>query len=108
MSEKFANKICGMALERRMYRPYKVESKKFGMWLFILSDALTFSAVIMAYAYIRVSTPEWPQPFNADSVVTASIMTFLLLSSSITMVMAVNAAQRGLRTRAALWIVAQR
>jgi len=84
--------------------PYKVGSKKFGMWLFILSDALTFSAVIMAYAYIRLSTPEWPQPFNADSILTASIMTFLLLSSSITMVMAVNAAQRGLRTRAALWI----
>src|SRR5258707_12643135 len=84
--------------------PYKVGDKKLGMWLFILSDALTFSAVIMAYAYVRVSTPNWPQPFGASSVVTATIMTFLLLSSSITMVMAVDAAQKGLRTRSALWI----
>jgi cytochrome c oxidase subunit 3 len=84
--------------------PFAVGSKKLGMWLFILSDALTFSAVISAYSYIRVSTPNWPTPFTWSSVITASIMTFLLLSSSITMVMAVDSAQKGLRGRAALWI----
>src|ERR1035438_6109804 len=84
--------------------PFKVGSKKLGMWLFILSDALTFSAVIIAYSYVRVATPNWPTPFTWSSVITATIMTFLLLSSSITMVMAVNAAQKGLRGQAALWI----
>jgi heme/copper-type cytochrome/quinol oxidase subunit 3 len=84
--------------------PFTVGSKKLGMWLFILSDALTFSAVIMAYSYIRVSTPNWPTPFTWSSVITATVMTFLLLSSSITMVMAVDSAQKGLRGRAALWI----
>src|SRR5580693_9073471 len=84
--------------------PFKVGSKKLGMWLFILSDALTFSAVIIAYSYMRVSTPNWPTPFTWSSVITATIMTFLLLSSSITMVMAVDSAQKGLRGRSALWI----
>ena len=30
--------------------PYAIGSKKFGMWLFILSDAITFSAMLIAYA----------------------------------------------------------
>src|SRR5438309_818845 len=85
--------------------PYKVGSKKLGMWLFILSDALTFSALIISYSYIRVSTPNWPQPFHLwPSVTVASIMTFFLLSSSITMVLAVHAAQHGQRAKAARWI----
>ena len=84
--------------------PFKVGSKKLGMWFFILSDALTFSAIIIAYSYIRVSTPNWPTPFTWSSVITASIMTFLLLSSSITMVMAVDAAQKGLRGRFGMYV----
>ena len=31
--------------------PYAINSKKFGMWLFIISDALTFSALLIAYTY---------------------------------------------------------
>jgi cytochrome c oxidase subunit 3 len=85
--------------------PYQVGSKKLGMWLFILSDALTFSALIIAYSYIRVSTPNWPQPFHLwPSVVVSSAMTFILLSSSITMVLAVDAAKKGLLARCAWWI----
>ena len=37
--------------------PYLTNSKKFGMWLFIISDALTFSALLFAYTYSRVSNP---------------------------------------------------
>ena len=36
--------------------PYAIGSKKFGMWLFIISDALTFSAMLVAYTYVRIST----------------------------------------------------
>ena len=35
--------------------PYATNSKKFGMWLFIISDSLTFSALLFAYTYSRVS-----------------------------------------------------
>jgi cytochrome c oxidase subunit 3 len=83
--------------------PYAVGHKKLGMWLFILSDSLTFSALLMAYSYVRVATREWPQPFHFwPSVVTATVMTLVLLSSSLTMVFAVAAAKRGNRRGAVL------
>ena len=31
--------------------PYRVGHRKLGMWLFIISDSLTFSALLMGYAY---------------------------------------------------------
>jgi cytochrome c oxidase subunit III len=85
--------------------PYAIGSKKFGMWLFIISDALTFSALLVAYTYVRLATPEWPKPFHfAPSIVFSSVMTFCLLSSSLTMVMAVHAMNQGNRKGAVKWI----
>src|SRR5690348_10842123 len=87
--------------------PYATNSKKFGMWLFIISDSLTFSALLFAYTYSRVANPNWPQPFHfSPSIVFSSIMTFCLLSSSLTMVMAVHAMNHGNRKAAGGWILA--
>ena len=87
--------------------PYAVNSKKFGMWLFIISDALTFSALLMAYTYLRLATPEWPKPFHfSPSIIFSSIMTFCLLSSSLTMVMAVHAMHHGNRKSTVRWVLA--
>src|SRR5882724_2684602 len=86
--------------------PYAVNSKKFGMWLFIISDALTFSALLMAYTYLRLSTTEWPKPFHfSPSIIFSSVMTFCLLSSSLTMVMAVHSMHRGNRKATVGWIL---
>jgi heme/copper-type cytochrome/quinol oxidase subunit 3 len=86
--------------------PYAVNSKKFGMWLFIISDALTFSALLMAYTYLRVATPNWPTPFHfSPSIIFSSVMTFCLLSSSLTMVMAVQAMNRGNRRSTVGWLL---
>ena len=66
------------------------------MWLFIVSDAITFSAMLVAYSYVRVASPDWPTPFPFyPSIVKATVMTFCLLSSSVTMVMAVRAMKLG-------------
>ena len=43
--------------------PFATGSKKLGMWLFIISDAITFSALIMAYSYVRVA----PTPDNVTN-----------------------------------------
>jgi cytochrome c oxidase subunit 3 len=87
--------------------PYAIGSKKFGMWLFIISDALTFSALLVAYTYVRLATPEWPKPFHfAPSIVFSSVMTFCLLSSSLTMVMAVHSMNHGNRKATVAWILA--
>lgn len=76
--------------------PYSISSKKLGMWLFIVSDSLTFGALLAAYAYARVSSENWPTPFPIyPSIIVATVMTFCLLTSSITMVMAVLNAHKG-------------
>jgi cytochrome c oxidase subunit III len=70
--------------------PFAMNSKKLGMWLFIISDSLTFSALLIAYAYVRLSNADWPRPFEIyPAIAKSSLMTFFLLSSSLTMVMAV-------------------
>ena len=76
--------------------PFAISSKKLGMWLFIVSDSLTFGALLAAYAYARISNVQWPTPFHMwPSIAVGTIMTFCLLTSSITMVMAVLNAKKG-------------
>jgi len=75
--------------------PFGINSKKLGMWLFIVSDTLTFSALLVSYAYVRLATPDWPRPFEIwPAIAKSSFITFVLLSSSLTMVLAVAAAHR--------------
>lgn len=80
-----------------IYEPslFGTYSKKIGMWLFLLSDSLTFGALLYAYSYGRISTPDWPTPFHSESIVNATIMTAFLLTSSLTMVLAVRASVDG-------------
>ena len=80
-------------------------SKKIGMWLFLLSDTLTFGALLFAYSYGRISNPDWPTPFHKESITNATIMTACLLSSSLTMVLAVLAARRGDKSWTRNWIL---
>lgn len=86
--------------------PYAISSNKLGMWLFLVSDSLTFSAMLMAYSYVRVATENWPRPFEGPTIFMASVMTFCLLSSSLTMVMAVAAAKQKERRRTMGWLLA--
>lgn len=81
-------------------------SKKIGMWLFLLSDSLTFGALLYAYSYGRISTPNWPTPFHSQSIVNATVMTAFLLTSSLTMVLAVRAAVQGDGKARRLWLLA--
>jgi cytochrome c oxidase subunit III len=81
-------------------------SKKVGMWLFLASDSLTFGALLFAFSYNRISNPAWPTPFGVESITNASIMTACLLSSSLTMVLAVFAAQRHDRMWTRNWLLA--
>jgi cytochrome c oxidase subunit 3 len=86
--------------------PYGVSHKKLGMWLFIASDSLTFSALLVAYSYVRAASGTWPVPFHFwPSIVMASVMTLFLLSSSLTMVFGVEAAKKGDTSRAVRFIV---
>jgi len=87
--------------------PYRVGHRKLGMWLFIMSDTLTFGALLVAYSYARAASIAWPTPFPFQpSIIFSTTMTLVLLSSSLTMVFGVAAAKRGKRGTARKWIIA--
>ncbi len=76
------------------------------MCLLLLSDSLTFSALLIAYSYVRIASDQWPLPFHLwPSIAMATVMTFLLLSSSLTMAFGVAAAKRGDTRSAVRFIV---
>jgi cytochrome c oxidase subunit 3 len=91
-----------------VYEPslFGTYSKKIGMWLFLLSDSLTFGALLFAYTYGRISIPNWPTPFHSQSIMNATLMTAFLLTSSLTMVLAVRAAVDGKAKARRLFLLA--
>src|SRR5271168_253897 len=84
-------------------RPFSIPSKKLVMWLFIISDACTFGAMLFAYGYIRNSAADWPLVFESSSIWNALLMTFILVTSSLTVLFAVNAARSDDRPRTFRW-----
>jgi cytochrome c oxidase subunit 3 len=87
--------------------PYAIGSKKLGMWLFIISDTLTFAALLLTYSYCRLTNPNWPKPFPIfNAIVFSTVMTLVLLGSSLTMVMGVAAAHRNDRAATVKWMLA--
>jgi cytochrome c oxidase subunit 3 len=86
--------------------PYRIGHRKLGMWLFIVSDSLTFSALLIGYSYVRYSSDQWPTPFPfSPSIIFSTIMTLCLLSSSLTMVMGVSASARGDKKAVRKWLL---
>ena len=81
--------------------PFAMPSKKMAMWLFIISDTMTFAACLLAYGFLRNATPNWPTPFKfSPTVLNAMLMTFILVTSSLTMLLGVRAARQGDRAGA--------
>src|SRR3981189_1354642 len=82
------------------------------MWIFLLSDTFIFSCFLLSYMTARMSTTvPWPNPSKVFALETAghhipliliAIMTFILISSSGTMAMAVNFGYRRDRVRTAI------
>ena len=85
------------------------------MWIFLLSDTFIFSCFLLSYMTARMSTTvPWPNPSEVFALEIAghhipliliAIMTFVLISSSGTMAMAVNFGYRRDRVRCAIFIV---
>jgi cytochrome c oxidase subunit 3 len=80
---------------------FSVPAKKMAMWLFIIADSATFAGCLVAYGFIRNATPDWPRPFH--SITNVALMTFILLSSSLTMLIGVQSAQKGDKAGAFRW-----
>jgi len=108
--------------------PLKASYGKLMMWFFLLSDAFTFSALLITYGLIRFAHPVWPagaetfsqtywpipeKVFNAMPflhgynlpLVFVGIMTFILIMSSVTMVLAVEAGHRMDKADVQKWLL---
>jgi len=84
-----------------------VGNRKLGMWLFILSDSLTFAALLLSYVYLRAASDVWPKPFSfSPEILFALLMTLCLLASSWTMAKAVLASSRGQQSKQGRWMLA--
>jgi heme/copper-type cytochrome/quinol oxidase subunit 3 len=83
--------------------PFAIPAKKLAMWLFIISDVMTFAACLIAYGFLRNANPNWPRPFQSSTIISVMLMTFILVTSSLIMVLAVRAARAGDRQAAFRW-----
>ena len=75
--------------------PFGTSWSKFMMWIFIISDALTFAGFLIAYGFMRRVAPAWPVQMEVFDPKLITFMTFVLISSSAVMAMAVSAARAG-------------
>jgi cytochrome c oxidase subunit 3 len=80
---------------------FSIPAKKMAMWLFIIADTATFAGCLVAYGFLRNATPNWPRPFH--SITNVAIMTFVLVTSSLTMLFGIDAAKLGDKAKALRW-----
>ncbi len=99
--------------------PFNVSYGKIMMWFFLISDALTFGALLISYGTTRFSSNVWPDPnevFHSFPVLSdlistplplmfVSLMTFILILSSVTMVLAVHAGHYGDKKGVIRWMI---
>jgi len=95
--------------------PMKASYGKLMMWYFLLSDAFTFAGFLIAYGTLRVMMPTWPVPdfvfqlfpfmgHTSLPLMFVTLMTFILLFSSWTMVRAVQEGHRENQSGVAVWM----
>jgi cytochrome c oxidase subunit 3 len=68
---------------------------KIGIWLFLASEVMLFGALFASYVMLRVGAPEWPAGATYLNVPLATLNTVILISSSVTMVLAWAALAKG-------------
>ena len=96
--------------------PVDAEYGKLMMWFFLLSDAFTFSGFLVYYGAQRFSKLSWPDPDvvfqsipgitdHGAPLVFVGIMTFILIMSSVTMVLAVEAGHRNSKKEVVTWMI---
>ena len=97
-------------------QPLKASYGKMMMWFFILSDALSFSGFLVAYGFMRFSYQNtWPVaedvfthfPFvnGEQPLLYVAFMTFVLIMSSVTMVLAVHHGHHNNKKGVVLWML---
>ncbi len=94
--------------------PFKASYGKLMMWYFLVSDAFTFAGFLIAYGALKFSVPTWPLPdfvfsslpggIHNAPLIFVTIMTFVLIASSVTMVRAVQEGHRENKNGVVFWM----
>lgn len=83
-----------------------VDNRKLLMWLFLGSEAMFFGALIATYLLYRGRSVVGPYPQDVYNIPYTSVSSFVLLMSSLTMVLALAAIQRGDQRQLRVWLMA--
>jgi heme/copper-type cytochrome/quinol oxidase subunit 3 len=81
-----------------------VSNEKVAMWAFLGSECLLFGALISTYILYRHRAVTGPTPRKLYDIPFTSVSSFVLLMSSMTMVLALAAIQRGDHRRLRVWL----
>ena len=84
-----------MAAAAQHHTSTGIDNRKMLMWIFLASECLFFGALISTYLIFKGDSMEGPTPLQILDIPTTSASTFVLLMSSLTMVLAVYGAQHG-------------
>lgn len=82
-----------------------LSNNKLAMWLFLGSETLLFGGLISTYMLYRGRVADGPHPHQVYDIPFTSVSSFVLLMSSLTMVLAVSAAQRDDDEKTNLWLI---
>jgi len=82
-----------------------ISNEKLAMWVFLGSDCLLFGGLISTYLLLRHRSVHGLGPDDVFDIPFTSVSSFVLLMSSLTMVLAVSAIERGDKQRFHTWIV---
>ncbi len=86
--------------------PFDVGWPKLMMWLFLISDALTFAGLLIGLWVSRLSGPMWPNRAAIMNIRLVAVMTAILICSSLSMALSVYAIRQGSRRHALGFLVA--
>ncbi len=78
---------------------------KLGFWVFLGSETLFFGSLISTYMVYKHQSVSGPFPEQILNIPLTSISTFVLLMSSLAMVLALAGIQRGQRTQGLFWLL---
>jgi heme/copper-type cytochrome/quinol oxidase subunit 3 len=82
-----------------------VSNEKLAMWIFLGSECLLFGALIATYLVYRGQSISGPTGTDVFDIPFTSLSSFVLLMSSLTMVLAVTATRRGDMRRSRIWLI---
>jgi heme/copper-type cytochrome/quinol oxidase subunit 3 len=83
-----------------------LDSRKLAFWMFIGSECLLFGSLISTYLVYQGRSVQGPTPEEILNIPLTSVSTFVLLMSSLAMVLALAAVIRGDRTWSRVWLLA--